>query len=328
MTPNLGVVRRAWSTDVLTASSESRYIAMAKLNFSEKHIRGLIDYEEGVLHDLMSQISEVVQQEFHRRKFLQDDVEDLVTGVYHYAIDLVQQKICISSIELETRLNKSIKKVVQIYGKKSHRASGVRVNFSRVGDKSRRSLMERYYAESNLSEWLSKQSGKAELLYRDTRSEESEQKTEHDILIVDDELIRFFSRYPERMYQLEPRKFEELVARILKDLGYDVELTAKSADGGIDIFATQKAEVGEVLLIVDCKRYSPTKHIGVEIVRAMYGAGEQLRATMSMIATTSFFTRPAIEFQRSVKHRLSLKDYNDLHAWLGSYGQSTLVNKS
>jgi HJR/Mrr/RecB family endonuclease len=301
---------------------------MAKFNFSEKHIRGLIDYDERILHDVMSQIREAVQRDFHRRKLSEDDVEDMVTGVYYYAISLVHQKICISSIELETHLNKSIKKAAQIYGKKWRRGSGVRVNFSRVGDKSPRSLMERYYAESNLNEWLSKQSGKAELLYKDTRSEESEQKTEHDILIVDDELIRFFSKYPERMYQLEPRKFEELVAGILKDLGYDVELTAKSADGGIDIFATQKAEVGEVLLIVDCKRYSPTKHVGVEIVRAMYGIGERLRATMSMIATTSFFTRPAIEFQRSVKHRLSLKDHNDLHAWLGSYGQNTMVNKS
>jgi hypothetical protein len=44
-----------------------------------------------------------------------------------------------------------------------------------------------------------------------------------------------------------------------------------------------------------------------------------------MIATTSFFTRPALEFQRSVQHRLSLKDYNDLNIWLRNYGQGSRI---
>ena len=46
---------------------------------------------------------------------------------------------------------------------------------------------------------------------------------------------------------------------------------------------------------------------------------------MAMIATTSFFTRPALEFQRSVQHRLSLKDYNDLNIWLRNYGQGSRI---
>src|SRR5205085_7140045 len=126
-----------------------------------------------------------------------------------------------------------------------------------------------------------------------------------------DALIHYFKNHPDEMYKLNPRRFEELVAALLKDLGYSVELTAQSADGGVDIFATQKSGIGEVLLIVDCKRYAPANHVGVEIVRALYGIGEQLRATMAMIATTSFFTKPAQAFQRTVSHRLSLKDYSD-----------------
>lgn len=110
------------------------------------------------------------------------------------------------------------------------------------------------------------------------------------------------------------------MAAILKDMGYSVELTAKGADGGIDIIATQKSRIGELLLIVDCKRYLPHKHVGVGVVRSLYGIGQQLRAFMAMLATTSFFTKPAKEFQATVKHQLSLKDYNDLLIWLHNYG--------
>ena len=105
-------------------------------------------------------------------------------------------------------------------------------------------------------------------------------------------------------------------------IGYSVELTPKGADGGVDIFATQKSGIGELLLIVDCKRYDSEKHVGVGMVRSLYGVAEQMGATKAMVATTSFFTRPAKEFQDKIKYRLALKDYNDLISWLEHYGQT------
>jgi len=38
-----------------------------------------------------------------------------------------------------------------------------------------------------------------------------------------------------------------------------------------------------------------------------------------MIATTSFFTSQARDFEAAVRYRLSLQDYNDLMSWIGSY---------
>jgi hypothetical protein len=159
------------------------------------------------------------------------------------------------------------------------------------------------------------------LLYREERTPDVILKCTADVIAIDNEMIRYFQRHPSELYTLNPRRFEELIAAILKDLGYAVELTALGADGGVDIFATQKTGIGEVLVIVDCKRYAPENHVGVGIVRSLYGISEQMRATMAMLATTSFFTRAAKEFQRMVKNRLSLKDYNDLISWLESYGQ-------
>lgn len=156
-------------------------------------------------------------------------------------------------------------------------------------------------------------------LYTESRAQEASTQTNADVITIDDEMIRYFQRHPNELYSMSPRHFEELVAAMLKDLGYSIELTAKGADGGVDIFATQKSEVGESLIIVDCKRYSADKHVGVGVVRGLYGIAEKMGATMAMIATTSFFTRSAKEFKEDVKYRLALRDYHDLVSWLKKY---------
>jgi restriction endonuclease Mrr len=157
------------------------------------------------------------------------------------------------------------------------------------------------------------------VLYRPLKRPEQDARARIDLLAVDAELIRYLSNHPQMLYELKPRRFEELIAEILRGQGYSVELTANSADGGIDIFATQKTGVGEALLIVDCKRYAAKKPVGVEIVRSLFGIGEQVRATMAMLATTSYFTAPAKEFQQTVRHRVSLKAFTDLQDWLRDY---------
>jgi len=54
---------------------------------------------------------------------------------------------------------------------------------------------------------------------------------------MNDELKRYFAQHPEKLYDLSPRKFEELIASIMGDFGFDVELTPASRDGGRDIIA-------------------------------------------------------------------------------------------
>lgn len=158
------------------------------------------------------------------------------------------------------------------------------------------------------------------LVFEQAKSPEQEARTRLDLITVDDELIAHLRDHPDEMYALHPRRFEELIAAILRNLGYSIELTGRGADGGVDIIATQKSGIGESLLIVDCKRYGPRKPVGVGIVRSLYGIAEQMRASLAMLATTSFFTAPAREFQRTVRYRISLKEYGDLLIWLNSYG--------
>ena len=162
------------------------------------------------------------------------------------------------------------------------------------------------------------------LLYDERETISKNTQLHSDLIIVNNELIDFLKRNPKLLYKLNPKKFEEIVAELLSDMGYAVELTKKTRDGGVDIFATQKTGVGETLLIVDCKRYAPHKHIGVSMIRSLYGITEQLKASMGLIATTSYFSEPAVEFKNQVKHRISLKNYKDITAWLNNYNLSKL----
>lgn len=134
------------------------------------------------------------------------------------------------------------------------------------------------------------------------------------------DMIAYFSSHPEKMYELDPRKFEELVAELLIRENMDIELTKVSKDGGRDILAVATTNLGKHLYLVECKRYSATKKVGVSIVRALYGIVEMERATSGIIVTTSDFTKGAFEFGKTIQNRLELKNYASLKKWLRQYG--------
>lgn len=129
---------------------------------------------------------------------------------------------------------------------------------------------------------------------------------------VNEELVRYLAANPSKMRELSPRKFEELIADMFRNQGYEVTLTPSSKDGGMDVIAVQRDGIGTVMIIVECKRYAETNKVGVEIARGLYGVVEQRRATRGIIATTSFFTKGAVEFRNTVEHRLGLADFDFL----------------
>lgn len=136
---------------------------------------------------------------------------------------------------------------------------------------------------------------------------------------IDDAVKAFFKKYPEKLYDIHPRKFEELIASILKDFGFDVELTQATRDGGRDIIARVKNSVTEFLTYVECKRYSANYKIDVGIIRSVAGVHHLDRPSKSIIVTTSFFTKDAIETAKKIESQLDLKDFNDIKTWLERY---------
>lgn len=134
--------------------------------------------------------------------------------------------------------------------------------------------------------------------------------------VVNLELIAKLDGNPELLYGLHPRGFEELVAELLKQKGYGITLTPTSRDGGKDIYAARKDDIGSFLYLVECKRYAPDRPVGVHLVRALYGTVQAEKATAGILATTSYFTSDAVAFQGSVRNQLSLQDYIGVQAWI------------
>lgn len=137
---------------------------------------------------------------------------------------------------------------------------------------------------------------------------------------IEREVLAYFGRHPELLHSLSPRKFEELVAAVFRNNGFEVELTPETRDGGIDIIAVQKNGFGgSTLHLVECKRYLPENKVGIGIVQRMLGAVEQHRATQGLIVTTSSFSHDAEVCAKCSRYRLGLNGYGDLTKWLTAF---------
>ncbi len=139
---------------------------------------------------------------------------------------------------------------------------------------------------------------------------------------VNEELKRYFALHPEKLYDLHPRKFEELIASILKDFGFEVELTKATRDGGRDIIAYMRNAVCSYLTYVECKKYAAENKVGVGVIREVAGVHHLRQPNKSLIVTTSFFTKDAVEEARKIEQQLELKDYYAIKGWLGMYAQT------
>lgn len=95
----------------------------------------------------------------------------------------------------------------------------------------------------------------------------------------------------QRLSQMEPTTFEELIGELLGAMGFDeVEVTRASNDGGIDVRGTLVvAEVIRTRMAVQVKRWKKNLHAPtVQQVRGSLGAHEQ-----GLIITTSDFSQGA-----------------------------------
>lgn len=136
---------------------------------------------------------------------------------------------------------------------------------------------------------------------------------------LNDQLLRALAREPNSVYGLDSRRFEELIAHILSSFGCEVNLTKRTRDGGYDIFGRYERGPIPITFLTECKRYSPSNKVGVEVVRSLYGLTEINRVNVGMIVTTSSFTKDAIEEKLRIGTRLDLKAFEDLKSWFSKF---------
>jgi hypothetical protein len=123
------------------------------------------------------------------------------------------------------------------------------------------------------------------------------------------------------LYELPPRMFESIVARLLENMGCKIELTPATRDGGRDILATFQTPLGEILALVECKRYRPDRKIGIDLLeRFMWVLDRKDNASFGLMVTTSFFSAEANALARSFQYRIKLRDFEGIREWVAQYG--------
>lgn len=126
---------------------------------------------------------------------------------------------------------------------------------------------------------------------------------------VNDALIAALAENPELMYQLDPRRFEELVVELYRRQGFEATLTPASGDGGADVYVVENNALGRSLTVIQAKRYAADNKVGVGVVRELLGTIDITGASTGMVLTTSFFTSGARELERNLEYRVALRDY-------------------
>jgi len=126
------------------------------------------------------------------------------------------------------------------------------------------------------------------------------------------------------LYTLSPMKFEELISQLLESHGYKVELSTRTNDGGMDLILVGAEDLRKNPLIIECKRYSQGKRIGIESVKSLLGVGRGTTSRQVLISTTSTLASvPKYNWKSSwhlarSRWDLSMTDYSILLSWLAS----------
>jgi|GEM_PF-2201078 len=118
------------------------------------------------------------------------------------------------------------------------------------------------------------------------------------------EIARLMKNHPSIIYQIDSRKWEEIIAGIYKKAGFDdVILTPRSGDLGRDVIAI-KHGLWSVRFIDQVKAYSPGHLVPADDVRALVGVllSDQ-KATKGIVTTTSDFA-PKVFDDPSIKPHL------------------------
>ena len=135
------------------------------------------------------------------------------------------------------------------------------------------------------------------------------------------EIYRYIAEHPNYLHEMPPRKFEELIAHLFEDYGWEVDLTAPTKDGGYDILAVRRDLPTSLKVLVEVKRYTPDYSVGVAIVRALYGLRTLHSASQVILATSSHISRDAKrEFERVVPWELDFIERDAILAWCRKHG--------
>lgn len=139
---------------------------------------------------------------------------------------------------------------------------------------------------------------------------------------IDELTSQAISGIREYIISKNPYEFQDLVAALLRGMGYFTPFVApKGKDGGIDIIAYNDP-LGTIQphIKVQVKHY-PNSAISVDVIRSLMGVLNK-EGEVGMIVTSGSFTTEAVREARHARRHLRLIDLNELISlWETFYGK-------
>lgn len=135
---------------------------------------------------------------------------------------------------------------------------------------------------------------------------------------INDTVLKYLSEDPKRFYELSGNDFEDVMTEIYRRLGYNVERTKKTRDGGKDIIIRKPEILGDFVYYVECKRNAENRKIGVGIVKNLHSTVTADNVNGGIIVTTSYFSKDAQNFIRNnnLGYKIKMQDFTQIKKFL------------
>lgn len=140
---------------------------------------------------------------------------------------------------------------------------------------------------------------------------------------VSGDLYQYFSDHPEDFHRLPHREFEKLISSIFAARGWKTELGPGSGDQGVDLRVWQADPLGDLLTLVQVKRYAPHRPINLDAVAALETHVSREGANRGLFITSSRFLPGVKKFATREKYRLQLAEPGELQQWCDASAQAT-----
>jgi hypothetical protein len=141
-----------------------------------------------------------------------------------------------------------------------------------------------------------------------------------EIVDLSRKLLKALFTEPRLLAGIDDRKFEELVATLLFDLGLqDVELTPLRKDGGRDIIANHDDPVtgARSTYLIECKHWVSGTKVTARWAISLLEVTTQQNATGAVLLSSSGFGPRLLEQEATFETKgLLLRDAQDLSGWI------------
>jgi len=138
---------------------------------------------------------------------------------------------------------------------------------------------------------------------------------------VSAEYLEWIRLHSNVLDQVAWEAFEKIIAEIFASRGFSIDFTARIRNKSADLLALRIDDVGVSHgYLIECKRFSRSRPVGVDIVNAVLGASRRAGADHAFLVTSSSFTQDVLSMRDTLRElRLHLRDGDNVSKWLSEY---------